>query len=121
MTRVFLAFCAWLAVGPLAAKAQSDYPTRPVHVLVGFGAGSAADLTARVLSQRLSTTLGQSFVVEIKPGAGSTVAAEAVARAPKDGYTLFIGSVAVIINGLIQNNQRVDLGKDFAPIALATS
>ena len=92
-----------------------------MHVLVGFGAGSAADLTARVLSQRLSKTLDQPFVVEIKPGAGSTVAGEAVARATKDGYTLFVGSVAVIINGLLQPNPRVDLGKDFAPIALVTS
>jgi tripartite-type tricarboxylate transporter receptor subunit TctC len=60
-------------------------------------------------------------VVEIKPGGGSTVAAEQVARAPKDGYTLFIGTVAVIINGLLQQNPRVNLAKDFAPVALATS
>jgi tripartite-type tricarboxylate transporter receptor subunit TctC len=121
LTRGLWFFCAWLLLFPLAAQAQSDFPSRPVHVLVGFGPGSAADITARVLAQRLGKTLGQSIVVEIRPGAGSTVAAEAVARAPKDGYTLFVGSVAVIINGLLQQNQRVDLGKDFAPIALTTS
>ncbi len=121
MTRLFWLCCAWLLLIPAAAHAQSNYPSRPVHVLVGFGPGSAADLTARALSARLTKALGQSFIVEIKTGAGSTVAGEAVARAPKDGYTLFIGSVAVIINGLIQKNQRVDLGKDFAPIALLTA
>ena len=115
-------FCgAWLLLVPASALAQSDFPSRPVHVVVGFGAGSAADLTARVLSQRLTQTMGQPFIVEIKPGGGSTVAAEQVARAPKDGYTLFIGTVAVIINGLLQPNPRVNLAKDFAPISLATS
>ena len=115
-------FCgAWLLLVPASALAQSDFPSRPVHVVVGFGAGSAADLTARVLSQRLTQTMGQPFIVEIKPGGGSTVAAEQVARAPKDGYTLFIGTVAVIINGLLQPNPRVNLAKVFAPISLATS
>lgn len=121
MTRVWWLCCALLTLLTGLAQAQSDYPSRPVHLVVGFGPGSAADLTARVLAQRLTKTLGQSFIVEIKTGAGSTVAGETVARSPKDGYTLFIGSVAVIINGLIQKNQRVDLAKDFAPIALVTS
>lgn len=113
--------CALLFLTPAAARAQTDYPSKPVHIIVGFGPGSAADLTARVLAQRLSATLGQSFIVEIKPGGGSTVAAEQVARAPKDGYTLFIGTVAVIINGLLTPNPRVNLATDFAPIILATS
>src|SRR5665647_1384167 len=121
MKRAFWIGCGLLALLPAAARAQSDYPSRPVHLVVGFGAGSAADLTARVLGQRLSKTLGQPFLVEIKPGGGSTIAAEQVARAPKDGYTLFIGTVAVIINGLLQPNPRVNLASDFAPIALATS
>ena len=119
--RAFLLCTGWLALLPAApAQAQSDYPSRPVHIVAGFGPGSAADLTARVLGQRLSQTLGQSFVVENKPGGGSTVAAEQVARAPKDGYTLFMGSVAVIINGLIQPDLKVNLANDFAPITLAT-
>jgi len=121
MTRVGWICCAWLALLVGAAQSQSDYPSRPVHIVVGFGPGSAADLTARVLAQRLTKTLGQTFIVEVKPGGGSTVAAEQVARAPKDGYTLFIGTVAVIINGLVQPNPRVNLAKDFEPIALATS
>ena len=121
MKRAFWIGCGLLALLPAATRAQSDYPSRPVHLVVGFGAGSAADLTARVLGQRLSKTLGQPFLVEIKPGGGSTIAAEQVARAPKDGYTLFIGTVAVIINGLLQPNPRVNLVNDFAPITLATS
>src|SRR6185369_12331194 len=120
MRRVLLACCAWLALWPAAVSAQTDFPNRPVHIVVGFGPGSAADLTARVLSQRLTQTLGQPFVVEIKPGGGSMVAAEQVARAPKDGYTLFIGTVAVVISSLLQPNARVNLAKDFAPVSLAT-
>ena len=111
---------ALLALWPAAAQAQTDYPAKPVHIIVGFGPGSAADLTARVVAQRLSATLGQQFVVENKPGGGSTVAAEQVARAPKDGYMLLMGSVAIIINGLIQPALKVNFAGDFAPITLAT-
>ena len=80
-TRALLLCCGLLVLLPAAARAQSDYPSRPVHIVVGFGPGSATDLTARVLAQRLSATLGQSFVVENKPGGGSMVAAES-RRAP---------------------------------------
>jgi tripartite-type tricarboxylate transporter receptor subunit TctC len=106
---------------PAAAAAEGDYPARPVKIVVGFGPGSAADLTARVLAQRLSKTMGQQFVVENKPGGGSTVAAEQVARGAKDGYTLFIGTVANVINGVMQPNLNFDFAKDFAPIAYTTS
>ena len=104
----------------VAAPAQ-DYPARPVRIMVGFGPGSSADVTARALSVRLSPILGQQFVVEIKPGAASGLAAEFVARAPKDGYTLFIGSSANMTNQAINPNLSFDMAKDFAPIALATT
>jgi tripartite-type tricarboxylate transporter receptor subunit TctC len=100
------------------ARAESDYPNRPVRLIVGFIPGSAADITARVLGNRLSQSLGQQFVIETKPGAGSSLAAESVARAPKDGYTLFIGSSANVTNAAINPNLAFDIGKDFAPIAL---
>ncbi len=103
------------------ASAQADYPSRPVRIVVGFGPGSAADLTARVIAQRLSKTMGQQFIVENRPGGGSTVAAEQVARGPKDGYTLFIGTVANVINGVMQPNLAFDFSKDFAPIVYTTS
>lgn len=103
------------------ALAQTDYPSRPVRIVVGFGPGSAADLTARVIAQRLSKTMGQQFVVENRPGGGSTVAAEQVVRGAKDGYTLFIGTVANVINGVMQRNLAFDFSKDFAPIVYTTS
>jgi tripartite-type tricarboxylate transporter receptor subunit TctC len=105
---------------PFAASAANaeDYPVKPVRIIVGFIPGSAADITARVLGQRMGQSLGQQFVIEGKPGAGSSLAAEYVARAPKDGYTLFIGSSANISNGVINPNLGFDMIKDFAPIAL---
>jgi tripartite-type tricarboxylate transporter receptor subunit TctC len=101
--------------------AQNAYPNKPVRIVVGFGPGSAADLTARIIGQRLTKTMGQQFVIENKPGGGSTVAAEQVARAPKDGYTLFVGTAANVINGVMQPNLPFDFAKDFAPITYTTS
>ncbi len=112
---------AFIFVLPATALAQNSYPSRPVRIVVGFGPGSAADLTARVLAQRLSQTMGQQFFVENKPGGGSTVAAEQVVRGPKDGYTLFMGTVANVINAVLQPNLAFDFSKDFAPIVYATS
>jgi tripartite-type tricarboxylate transporter receptor subunit TctC len=103
-----------------SARAE-DYPSRPVHIMVGFIPGSAADITARVLGNGLGRLLGQQFVVENKPGAGSSLAGEFSARAPKDGYTLFLGSSANIANQVITPNLGFDMAKDFAPIALATT
>jgi tripartite-type tricarboxylate transporter receptor subunit TctC len=116
----------WLGVllllaSPVSGFAQGAYPTKPVRLVVGFGPGSAADLTARVIGQRLTKTMGQQFVIENKPGGGSTVAAEQVARAPKDGYTRFIGTAANVINGVMQPNLPFDFAKDFAPITYTTS
>jgi tripartite-type tricarboxylate transporter receptor subunit TctC len=106
---------------PATTLAQNAYPTRPVRIVVGFGPGSAADLTARVLAQRLSRTMGQQFFIENKPGGGSTVAAEQVVRGPKDGYTLFVGTVANVINAVLQPDLGFDFSRDFAPIVYATS
>jgi tripartite-type tricarboxylate transporter receptor subunit TctC len=120
------AFVAQLALplaapgGVPAAQAQ-DYPARPVRIIVGFIPGSSADITARVLGQHMGQILGQQFVVENKSGAGSSLAAEYVARAPKDGYTLFLGSSANITNAAINPNLAFDMAKDFAPIALVTT
>jgi tripartite-type tricarboxylate transporter receptor subunit TctC len=112
---------ALILVLPAPALAQSDYPSRPVRIVVGFGPGAAADLTARVLAQRLSQTMGQQFFIENKPGGGSTVAAEQVARGPKDGYTLFVGTVANVINAVLQPDLAFDFARDFAPITYTTS
>jgi tripartite-type tricarboxylate transporter receptor subunit TctC len=109
---------AGVAIGT-SSRAQ-DYPNRPVRIVVGFIPGSAADITARVLGNGLGKLLGQQFVIENKPGAGSNLAAEFSAHAPKDGYTLFLGSSANITNQVITPNLGFDMIKDYAPIALAT-
>ena len=118
--RLFLVLLSLIGL-TVTAFAEGDYPSRPVKIVVGFGPGSAADLTARVLAQRLSKTMGQQFIVENKPGGGSTVAAEQVVRGPKDGYTLFMGTAANVINGVMQPNLNFDFSKDFAPVVYTTS
>jgi tripartite-type tricarboxylate transporter receptor subunit TctC len=115
--RAAMAFTMGLAIAGASARAD-DYPNRPVRLIVGFIPGSSADITARVLGQRMGQMLGQQFVVESKPGAGSSLAAEFVARAPKDGYTLFIASSANITNAAINPNLPFDIAKDFTPVAL---
>jgi tripartite-type tricarboxylate transporter receptor subunit TctC len=108
-----------LAVAPATAQ---DYPARPVRVLVGFTPGAAADITARVLASRLTQILNQQVVVENKPGAGSSLAADYASHAAKDGYTLLIGTSANLTNAVIsQQNLGFDFVKDFAPIALITT
>jgi tripartite-type tricarboxylate transporter receptor subunit TctC len=115
---VWLAFAAALSI---ATAQTDDYPNRPVRLIVGFPAGSAADITARLLGAHMTQTLGQQVVVESRPGAGSSLAAEHVARAAKDGYTLFLGSSANITNQAILTSVAFDMAKDFAPVARATT
>jgi tripartite-type tricarboxylate transporter receptor subunit TctC len=104
-----------------AARAQSDYPNKPIRIVVGFTPGSVADITARVLGNRMGQILGQSVVVENRVGAGSNLAAEFVARSAKDGYTLFLPGSANIANAAINPNLPFDIIKDFAPIALVNN
>jgi tripartite-type tricarboxylate transporter receptor subunit TctC len=105
-------FCA----GSFPAAHADDYPTRPVRVVVGFPAGASADITARVVGHRMGQLLGQQFVIENKPGAGSNLAAELVARAPKDGYTLLLVTIANPINAVIKPNLGFAFPADFAPV-----
>ncbi len=102
----------------VSATAQEAYPARPVHVIVGLGAGSSTDVTARVLAQKMGQILGQFFVVENRAGAGGNLATAFVAHAPKDGYTLLFGSVATTVNVTLMPNAGFDLVKDLAPVAL---
>src|SRR5262245_56551236 len=84
------------ASGCLAADARAQaFPARPIRVLVGYTAGGATDLSARFLAQKLSETIGQQVVVENRPGAGSMLAAESVARAAPDGYTMLVANVTI--------------------------
>jgi tripartite-type tricarboxylate transporter receptor subunit TctC len=108
------------ALPPLSgiAAAQGAYPSRPVHLVIGFTPGAAADVVARVFSQAAGEILGQRIVVENKPGAGSSIAAVYVARAPKDGYTLFLSTLSIITNQIINPNTALDLTKNFEAVAL---
>jgi tripartite-type tricarboxylate transporter receptor subunit TctC len=112
-----------LALSGLTATAPhaQDYPARPVHVIVGFSAGSGADITARVIGARMAQTLGQQFVVENKAGAGSSLAAEFVARQPNDGYTLLMATIANPILAVVNSNLTYNFPKDFAPIVRLTT
>jgi tripartite-type tricarboxylate transporter receptor subunit TctC len=112
-----------LALAAVAAAPQGSadtYPSRPIRVIIGFPPGSAADITARLVGDVMSKTLGQQVVVEARPGAGSSLAAEFVARSPADGYTLFIGTLSNVTNAVTNSNLRFDFAKDFAPIAPLT-
>jgi tripartite-type tricarboxylate transporter receptor subunit TctC len=110
------AMLAW----PAEAPAQ-DYPNRPVRIVVGFPAGTSADIAARVVGARMSQILGQQFVVENKPGAGSNIAADQIARAPKDGYTLLMANISNTIRTSGNSNFSYDIQKDFAPILQLTT
>jgi len=113
-----LAVFAWFGA---VARAEETYPIRPVRIVVGFGPGASADIAARVLAQRMGQTLGQQFIIENRPGAGSNIASEYVARAPKDGYTLLFGTVANTINTTLSKNLTFDFSRDFAPVSLAVT
>ncbi len=108
-----------LCVAATAAPAQ-DYPSRPVRIVVGFGPGSVADIVGRVLGNRMGQALGQQFVVESRAGAGSNIAAEFVSRAPKDGYTLFMATIANTINPAL-SQLPFDFARDLAPVSLVAS
>jgi tripartite-type tricarboxylate transporter receptor subunit TctC len=100
-----------------APAAAEDYPTRPVHVIVPFAAGGPADVYARYLGQYLSQTLKQSFVIEDRPGAGSIIGTDAVAKSPPDGYTLLMMSNTHTTNESLIANKPFELMRDFVPVA----
>jgi tripartite-type tricarboxylate transporter receptor subunit TctC len=123
LRRQFLHLAAGASVLPaVSGRAWADdYPTRPIHMVVGFTPGAAADVTARLLSDSMGPLLGQQIAVENKPGGGSSIAAEYVAHATKDGYTLYLATLSIIINQIINRNPNFDLEKDLAPIARVSS
>jgi tripartite-type tricarboxylate transporter receptor subunit TctC len=98
------------------ARAQA-YPTRPVRIIVGFPAGFQADVVARLIAQSLSGSLGQQFIVENRPGAGSNIAADAVVRSTPDGYSLLLITQSNAINATLYDNLGFNFIRDIAPVA----
>ena len=117
--RRFLKFVG-VAVGTPALSRLAcalDFPTRPVHLLVGYPPGGANDIIARLIAQRLSERLGQQFIVENRSGAGSNIATEAVARARPDGYTLLLTSGSNAYNTALYDHLNFDFIRDIAAVA----
>jgi tripartite-type tricarboxylate transporter receptor subunit TctC len=114
------ALCAGVmaaSVADAASVAAQTYPVQPIRVVIGFGPGSAADILARLVGKQMEASLGQPIVVENRPGNSSMIAAETVARAAADGYTLFMATIANTLNPA-ETKSHFDLGRDLAPTAL---
>lgn len=118
--RRLLALCATclLAAAPLAPAQAQDYPVKPIRFIVPQPAGGPTDTVARMVAQKLSERWGQSVVVDNRPGAGSIIGTEVVAKSPPDGYTLGIATVQQIVNPFLYSTLPYDSTKDFAPVTL---
>jgi len=117
--RRFLQLAAGAATGlaPPRLAAALDYPTRPVKIVIGFAPGGPADILARLIGQSLSEQFGQPFVIENRPGAGTTMATEAITRAVPDGHTLLWTTSADEINATLYAKLNYDFVRDIAPVA----
>src|SRR5215475_12784313 len=104
---------------PRMTRAQA-YPSRPVRIIVGYAPGGGQDILARLIGQWLSDRLGQSFVIENRPGAGANIATEAVAHAPADGYTLLTIGPAHAVNATLYDKLSFNFLRDIAPVASVT-
>jgi tripartite-type tricarboxylate transporter receptor subunit TctC len=120
MIRPLVLLLAAFAIFAQPARAD-EYPTRPVHLIVGFAAGSSGDVIARIVAHRLGEELKQSVIVEDKPGASSLVATDYVTRSTKDGYTLMFATIATTINMTLMADKAPNVGTDMTPIALIGS
>ncbi len=118
--RHFLSLAAGAAALPALPRLAraADYPTRPVHLVVGFPAGSGPDIIARLAAQALSTRIGQEVVVDDRPGAGGNIGTEVVAKATGDGYTLFLAVSANAINASLYKNLNFDFARDLVPVGM---
>jgi len=117
---LIIASLGWIALVANAAFAEGDsakYPTRPIHIIVGFAAGGGNDIIARIFGQKLSESLGQPVIVENKPGGGAIVATEYVAKSPPDGYTLLMSASGISINPAVYAKLPYDAVKDFVAVS----
>jgi tripartite-type tricarboxylate transporter receptor subunit TctC len=122
---MYLQFRMWcwvaLASLPLQCAVAQSYPTRPIRLVVPFSPGGAADVPGRILTQKMSEALGQQVVVDNRPGAGSTIGAEQVAKAPPDGYTLLTISNTHFVSAALYKKLAYDSLNDYAPVTQVTS
>ncbi len=116
MRKLFFTLCAALVALATPAAAQ-DFPQRPIHIIVGFGAGGGADIVSRIIGQALQEKLGQPVVIENKPGAAGTLGNELVAKADKDGYTLGMMTAGQIIAATVNKGIRYDTLTAFEPVS----
>lgn len=118
---VLLSLLVLIAAGPAMAGEASNYPSRPIHIIVPFSPGGASDFAIRLIQQDLSQTLGQSIVIDNRSGAAGNIGMEAAAMAEPDGYTLFFGNVGTIsINPYFYPHLRVKPDRDFIPISVVS-
>ena len=102
----------------LAFAQEPKFPTKPIRMVVGYAPGGGSDIMGRLIAPHITKAMGQPIIVENRPGAAQNVAAEIVARAPKDGYTLFMSSASLSVNISLYTKINYDPVKDFAPVAL---
>jgi len=120
MKKTFMVLASAAAWTLACAAAAQGYPAKPAKILVGFAAGGPTDVIARIVAQDLTQSLGQSFVVENRPGANAIIATEAVARSAPDGYTLLFSSLSLLVNAILMEGKvHYDPFKDFAPVSNA--
>jgi tripartite-type tricarboxylate transporter receptor subunit TctC len=119
LRRKFLKLAGAVAAAPAFPQLASalDYPTRPVRIIAGFAAGGGVDITARLIGQWLTERLGQSFVIENRPGAGGNIGTEAVVSAAPDGYTLLLATVPNAVNASLYEKLNFNFIRDIAPAA----
>jgi tripartite-type tricarboxylate transporter receptor subunit TctC len=120
VTHALAAAAAFALLSTISAGAQ-DWPSKPVKILIGFGAGGGTDVATRIVADALSEHLGQQFVVENRPGAGGTIAGGLVAKAPKDGYTALAISMGHSVSAVMVKQVPYDAVNDFAPVGIFTN
>lgn len=120
IVRIAWTACAAVGMGVAAAQA-AEYPTRPVRMVVPIGPGSSMDITARLLGQKLNELWERPVVMDNRPGAGSSVGAEVVARAAPDGYTILFGSSSMVIAPMVHRKPTFDTARDFEPVGQVSS
>lgn len=119
-TKIIVVCLAALAATCAQGAGAQDYPERPIRFVVGFSAGGASDVVARLAGQKLSQHIGQPVIVDNRPGAAGNIAADLVAKAPPDGHTIFLGSISLAINATLYTKLNYDAVRDLVAVTQLT-